>query len=235
MLDGAILRIDPTHPVARRNRYVAGCSAATRIAARSCARRGSADVREAAPLDLGRAVRRGSRAREHGRAAPGHRGEPDAREPVRVPQLLAAARRSGAARGELSLGGSRDRRRAAVRCRPPRLRPPASPGRPPGQAFAEAQYRCREILDRAASGTLSSADWQAPHHAALLVAFAHSSRPDRRGDRARRGRDGAPSRRRPDPGSVRLGAEADRALEERRGLLARAYAWRATTAAIRAA
>ncbi len=43
----------------------------------------------------------------------------------------------------------------------------------PGQAFAEAQYRCREILDRSSSGKMSAADWQAPHHAALLIAFAH--------------------------------------------------------------
>jgi len=39
----------------------------------------------------------------------------------------------------------------------------------PGQAFAEAQYRCREILDRAAAGKLPPNDWQAPHHAALLI------------------------------------------------------------------
>jgi tetratricopeptide (TPR) repeat protein len=43
----------------------------------------------------------------------------------------------------------------------------------PGQAFAEAQYRCREILDRAAAGKLPPNDWQAPHHAALLIAFVH--------------------------------------------------------------
>jgi hypothetical protein len=43
----------------------------------------------------------------------------------------------------------------------------------PGQAFAEAQYRCREILDRADAGKLAAGDWQAPHHAALLIAFVH--------------------------------------------------------------
>ncbi len=43
----------------------------------------------------------------------------------------------------------------------------------PGQAFAEAQYRCREILDRHGAGKLPPNDWQAPHHAALLIAFAH--------------------------------------------------------------
>src|SRR6185295_16417225 len=43
----------------------------------------------------------------------------------------------------------------------------------PGQAFAEAQYRGREILDRSAAGKLSAGDWQAPHHAALLIAFVH--------------------------------------------------------------
>ncbi len=43
----------------------------------------------------------------------------------------------------------------------------------PGQAFAEAQFRCREILDREATGKLPANDWQAPHHAALLIAFTH--------------------------------------------------------------
>ncbi|MEO6774755.1 MAG: hypothetical protein ABI467_17400 [Kofleriaceae bacterium] len=43
----------------------------------------------------------------------------------------------------------------------------------PGQAFAEAQYRCREILDRAAAGKLPPNDWTAPHHAELLLAFVH--------------------------------------------------------------
>ncbi|HEY0194639.1 MAG TPA: hypothetical protein VGC42_26185, partial [Kofleriaceae bacterium] len=43
----------------------------------------------------------------------------------------------------------------------------------PGQAFAEAQYRCRELLDRADAGKLAAGDWQAPHHAQLLVAFCH--------------------------------------------------------------
>jgi tetratricopeptide (TPR) repeat protein len=43
----------------------------------------------------------------------------------------------------------------------------------PGQAFAEAQYRCREILDRAAANKLPPNDWPAPHHASLLIAFVH--------------------------------------------------------------
>jgi tetratricopeptide (TPR) repeat protein len=43
----------------------------------------------------------------------------------------------------------------------------------PGQAFAEAQYRCREILDRSAAGKLSGNDGQAPYHAALLIALVH--------------------------------------------------------------
>ncbi|HEY4176682.1 MAG TPA: hypothetical protein VGM90_07620 [Kofleriaceae bacterium] len=43
----------------------------------------------------------------------------------------------------------------------------------PGQAFAEAAYRTREILDRASQGKLSHADWQAPTHASLLLAFTH--------------------------------------------------------------
>src|SRR5207249_4863730 len=83
----------------------------------------------AAPVDLGRAVRRRSPAGRHGRAPSGHRVELDAGESVRVPQLLAAARRSGAARGELSLGGSRDGGGTGFWRRAPRLRAPAAPGR----------------------------------------------------------------------------------------------------------
>lgn len=41
------------------------------------------------------------------------------------------------------------------------------------QAFAEAQYRCGEILQHATTATLPTSDWQAPHHAALLIAFVH--------------------------------------------------------------
>lgn len=41
------------------------------------------------------------------------------------------------------------------------------------QAFAEAQYRCGEILEYATTATLPTSDWQAPHHAALLIAFVH--------------------------------------------------------------
>src|SRR3954453_16030676 len=43
----------------------------------------------------------------------------------------------------------------------------------PGQAFAEAQYRCREILDRHGAGTLTANDSQGPAPAALAIAFAH--------------------------------------------------------------
>src|SRR5690606_17441432 len=43
----------------------------------------------------------------------------------------------------------------------------------PGHAFAEAQYRCRELLDRAQAGKLPADDWQAPPHAPLVIAFAH--------------------------------------------------------------
>ena len=76
-------------------------------------------------------------------------------------------------RGELSLGGSRDGRRAGLRQRAPRLRAAPAPGRPPGQAFAEAQYRCRDILERWGQGRISRVRVAGPHHAALLIAFVH--------------------------------------------------------------
>ncbi len=96
----------------------------------------------------------------------------------------------------------------------------------PGQAFAEAQYRCREILDRAAAGKLPPNDWQAPHHAALLIAFAHLD--VGRLAEAIELADDAMARLPNDPQTKEAFAWATKRISHWKidaGLLARAYAW----------
>ncbi|HEX4421464.1 MAG TPA: hypothetical protein VH165_26295, partial [Kofleriaceae bacterium] len=173
-LDSIILKLDPTHPVARRNRYVAGLVD------------GAVDRRDILPLT-----------REAPMYAKPHLsiwGEPFAAD---RPIENMGVRHQGIAASLMpanpyachnySLQLAEDERReesyrwadratvvapqlgaAHLDC----VRRLRQVGRP-GQAFAEAQYRCREILDRAEAGKLAASDWQAPHHAALLVAFVH--------------------------------------------------------------
>jgi len=43
----------------------------------------------------------------------------------------------------------------------------------PGQAFAEAQYRCNDILDRWSQGQITPFEWPAKYHAGMLLAFTH--------------------------------------------------------------
>jgi tetratricopeptide (TPR) repeat protein len=96
----------------------------------------------------------------------------------------------------------------------------------PGQAFAEAQYRCREILDRAAAGKLPPNDWQAPHHAALLIAFAHLD--VGRLAEAIELADDAMARLPNDPQTKEAFGWATKRISHWKsdaGLLARAYAW----------
>jgi tetratricopeptide (TPR) repeat protein len=96
----------------------------------------------------------------------------------------------------------------------------------PGQAFAEAQYRCREILDRAANDTLPASDWQAPHHAALLIAFAHLD--VGRITEAIELADQAMAQLPDDAGTKDAFAWASKRISHWKtdaGLLARAYAW----------
>src|SRR5262249_7154090 len=96
----------------------------------------------------------------------------------------------------------------------------------PGQAFAEAQYRSREILDRSAAGKLSSNDWQAPHHAALLVAFVHLDI-GRIAEAIELGDEGM-ARLPGDPASLEAFAWAGRRIAHWKSdpsLFARAYAW----------
>jgi hypothetical protein len=173
-IDPIILRIDPSHPVARRNRYV------TDLVNGQAERRAILPLIAEAPMygkphlsvwgDAfagdrpleGMGVRHQGIAAsllpanpyachnyslqlgEHGRCEESYRWAD--RATVVAPQLGAA-----------QLDCVRRLRQTGRR----------------GQAFAEAQYRHREILDRAAAGKLSPGDWQAPHQAGLLVAFVH--------------------------------------------------------------
>src|SRR5258706_17863 len=96
----------------------------------------------------------------------------------------------------------------------------------PGQAFAGAQYRGREILDRAGAGKLPPNDWQAPHHAALLIAFVHLDI-GRIAD-ATELADDALAQLPADPATKEAFAWALKRISHWKsdaGLLARAYAW----------
>jgi tetratricopeptide (TPR) repeat protein len=173
-LDPKILELDATHPVARRNQYV------TRLMT------GAADRREILPL-VTEAPMYGKPhlsiwgepfaadrpyenmgVRHQGIAASLMPANPYACHNYSV-QLADAGRREESYRwADRATVAAPEFGAAHLDC----VRRLRQVGRP-GQAFAEAQYRCREILDRAAAGKLSANDWQAPHHAALLIAFAH--------------------------------------------------------------
>jgi tetratricopeptide (TPR) repeat protein len=226
-LDAKILELDPTHPVARRNAYVTSLL------------RGGADRRDILPLI--------TEAPMYGKPHLSIWGEPFAAD---RPYENMGVRHQGIAASlmpanpyachnfslQLADEGRKEESyrwadRATV----------ASPyfgaahldcvrrlrqvGRP-GQAFAEAQYRCREILERAAAGKLPPNDWQAPHHAALLIAFAHLD--VGRIAEAIELADDAIARLPPDPPIQEAFTWATKRISHWKtdaGLLARAYAW----------
>lgn len=174
MLDGAILRLDPTHPVARRNRYVSG------LIHGDTERRTILPLVEDAPMYAKPhlsiwgepfaedRVLEGMGVRHQGIAASLMPANPYACHNYSL-QLAEHDRREESYRwADRATVAAPQFGAAHLDC----VRRLRQVGRP-GQAFAEAQYRCREILDRAAAGKLSAADWQAPHHASLLIAFAH--------------------------------------------------------------
>jgi tetratricopeptide (TPR) repeat protein len=226
-LDPVILDLDPTHPVARRNAYVTALM------------RGSSDRRGVLPLVY--------EAPMYGKPHLSIWGEPfGADRPIENMgvrhQGIAASLMPGNpyACHNYSLqlaehGRSEESYRWADRATVAapefgaahldcvrRLR---QVGRP-GQAFAEAQYRCREILDRAAAGKLPPNDWQAPHHAALLTAFAHLD--VGRIAEAIELADGALAALPDDPQTKEAFAWAHKRISHWKtdpGLLARAYAW----------
>ncbi|HEY0476436.1 MAG TPA: hypothetical protein VGD37_02880 [Kofleriaceae bacterium] len=173
-LDPAILKVDPTHPVARRNRYVAG------LATGETHRRAILPLIDEAPMyarphlsvwgEPFAAERplENMGVRHQGIAASLMPANPYACHNYSL-QLAAVERREESYRwADRATVAAPQFGAAHLDC----VRRLRQVGRP-GQAFAEAQYRCREILDRAAAGKLSGNDWQAPHHAALLIAFVH--------------------------------------------------------------
>ncbi len=173
-LDPIILGVDPTHPVARRNRYVAGLA------------HGETDRRDILPLlaeapmyarphlSIWGETFAGDRALE--RMAVRHQGIAASLMPANPYachnyslQLAEDGRREESYRwADRATVVAPQLGAAHLDC----VRRLRQVGRP-GQAFAEAQYRHREILDRAEAGKLAAGDWQAPYHAALLVAFVH--------------------------------------------------------------
>ena len=225
--DPKILELDPTHPVARRNQYVSGLL------------RGDTDRRAILPLV--------DEAPMYGKPHLSIWGEPFAAD---RPLENMGVRHQGIAASlmpanpyachnyslQLAEVGRREESyrwadRATVAA--PQfgsahldcVRRLRQVGRP-GQAFAEAQYRCREILDRAAAGKLPPNDWQAPHHAALLIAFAHLD--VGRIAEAIELADDALSRLPDDPATREAFAWASKRIAHWKsdaGLLARAYAW----------
>jgi tetratricopeptide (TPR) repeat protein len=173
-LDPIILAIDPTHPVARRNRYVTG------LLQGDTDRRAILPIVEDAPmyarphLSIWGEPFAADRAlesmgvRHQGIAASLMPANPYACHNYSL-QLAEDERREESYRwADRATVAAPDLGAAHLDC----VRRLRQVGRP-GQAFAEAQYRCREILDRAAAGKLAASDWQAPHQAALLVAFVH--------------------------------------------------------------
>jgi hypothetical protein len=173
-LDPAILALDPSHPVARRNAYVAGLLAGT------VERRAILPVVAEAPsyakphLSIWGEPFAQDRplenmgVRHQGIAASLMPANPYACHNYSL-QLAEVGRREESYRwADRATVAAPQFGAAHLDC----VRRLREVGRP-GQAFAEAQYRCREILDRHDSGRLGDADWQAPHHAALLIAFAH--------------------------------------------------------------
>ncbi len=173
-IDATILHLDPTHAVARRNQYVTG------LLAGDTDRRAILPLVDEAPmyakphLSIWGEPFAGDRpfesvgVRHQGIAASLMPANPFACHNYSL-QLAEEGRREESYRwADRATVASPSFGAAHLDC----VRRLRQVGRP-GQAFAEAQYRCREILDRAAAGKMSNADWQAPHHAALLIAFAH--------------------------------------------------------------
>ena len=172
-LDTSILRLDPTHPVARRNHYVTALMS------------GDAERRAILPI-VGDAPMYGKphlsiwgesfMDRPYENMGVRHQGIAASLMPANgiachnfSLQLAEVGRREESYRwADRASVAAPDFAAAHLDC-VRRLRQVARPG----QAFAEAQYRCREILDRATAGRLAPNEWQAPHHAALLIAFAH--------------------------------------------------------------
>ncbi len=173
-LDHAILDVEPNHPVARRNLYVAGVL------------RGDADRRDILPVvadapmygkphlsvwgdpfTSDRPVE-GMGIRHQGLAASLMPANPYACHNYSL-QLAEKGRIEESYRwADRATVAGPDFGSAHLDC----VRRLRQVGRP-GHAYAEAQYRCRDILERAANDDLPPGEVHAPHHAALLLAFVH--------------------------------------------------------------
>lgn len=173
-LDHAILDVEPNHPVARRNLYVAGVL------------RGDADRRDILPVvadapmygkphlsvwgepfAADRPVE-GMGIRHQGIAASLMPANPYACHNYSL-QLAEKGRIEESYRwADRATVSGPDFGSAHLDC----VRRLRQVGRP-GHAYAEAQYRCRDILERAGAGDLPAGEAHAPHHAALLLAFVH--------------------------------------------------------------
>ncbi|MBL0215896.1 MAG: hypothetical protein IPQ07_18705 [Myxococcales bacterium] len=227
LLDAEILRRDPTHPVARRNAYVTG------LLAGDTDRRAILPLVEEAPMYAkphlsiwgepfaDTRVLENMGVRHQGIAASLMPANPYACHNYSL-QLADDARREESYRwADRATVAAPQMGAAHLDC----VRRLRQVGRP-GQAFAEAQYRCREILDRAAAGKLAANDWQAPHHASLLIAFAHLD--VGRIAEAIELADEAMARLPDDPGTQEAFAWAQKRIAHWKtdaGLLARAFAW----------
>ncbi|MGE3543879.1 MAG: hypothetical protein AB7L28_08095, partial [Kofleriaceae bacterium] len=173
-IDPAILALDPSHPVARRNRYVAGVLNGT------VDRRTVLPLVEEAPMyakpHLSIWGDSFANDRPYENMGVRHQGIATSLMPANPYachnyslQLAEVGRREESFRwADRATVVAPQFATAHLDCIR-RLRQVQRPG----QAFAEAQYRCREVLDRAQATRQTGTDWQAPHHAALLLAFAH--------------------------------------------------------------
>lgn len=173
-IDYAILDVEPNHPVARRNLYVAGVL------------RGDTDRRDILPVVIDAPMYgkphlsvwgepfaadrpvEGMGIRHQGLAASLMPANPYACHNYSL-QLVEKGRIEESYRwADRATVSGPDFGSAHLDC----VRRLRQVGRP-GHAYAEAQYRCRDILERAAAGDLPSGEAHAPHHAALLLAFVH--------------------------------------------------------------
>ncbi|MCE9578271.1 MAG: hypothetical protein K8W52_34410 [Deltaproteobacteria bacterium] len=173
-LDDRILAIAPDHLVARRNQYL------TRLRQNAGDRRAILALTEAAPMygkphlsvwgdEFARdRPEEGMGLRHQGIASSLLPSNPYACHNYAV-QLAELQRREEAYRwADRATIASPSFNNAHLDC-VRRLRQVSRPG----QAFAEAAYRCKDVLDRWAAGQIPPYDKAAMHHAELLLALVH--------------------------------------------------------------
>jgi tetratricopeptide (TPR) repeat protein len=226
-LDLAILRIEPDHPVAGRNEYL------HRLRHEQGSRRAVLPIVDDAPMygkphlsvwgDEFAADRtdEGMGLRHQGIAATLLPANPYACHNYSL-QLSDVFRREESYRwSDRATIGSPAFDNAHLDC----VRRLRQVGRP-GQAFAEAQYRCNDILERWGQGRVSPFDWPAKYHAGMLLAFVHHD-VGRLDEAIRIAEDALADLEDPDGGHESF-AWAVRRIEDWRTdptVLAQAYAW----------